>query len=289
MVLLPVALVCVWAGGWWFRWLVVIGGAGMAAEWATMCGYRVFVWPWMNLPLFIMLAALSASSGAPDFAVVWLLAGAVLTAFGPRWFGSPVAHTSPRHPRDEPEDDAEGCVPGVDLGRSALPGSRRDLAWGFLYIGLPVLAMVWLRESPAGFANTLFILAIIWASDIGAYIVGRLVGGKKLAPAISPGKTWSGAIGGLAAAVLAGFAAAACFSPGFSSSHVIAVTIGLGIVSQAGDLLESALKRHFGVKDSGRTIPGHGGLLDRLDALLAVAPAAAILAFLAGQGEFLWR
>jgi len=110
-----------------------------------------------------------------------------------------------------------------------------------------------------------------------------------LAPAISPGKTWSGAVGGLACGALAGLAAAACLSSGYSPSHVIGLTIVLGIISQAGDLLESALKRHFGVKDSGIIIPGHGGLLDRLDALLAVAPVAALLAFTAGPGVVLWR
>ena len=82
--------------------------------------------------------------------------------------------------------------------------------------------MPWLRADPvAGLANTLFVLAIVWASDIGAYLVGRLVGGPKLAPAISPGKTWSGAVGGLVSAALAGLAVAACFSPEFSPSHVI--------------------------------------------------------------------
>ena len=141
----------------------------------------------------------------------------------------------------------------------------------------------------AGLANTLFALAIVWGSDIGAYVVGRLVGGPKLAPAISPGKTWSGAAGGLVSAALAGLAVAACFSTGFSPSHVIGLALGLGIISQAGDLLESALKRHFGVKDFGRIIPGHGGLLDRIDALLAVAPAAAVLAFTVGRGVVLWR
>ena len=90
-------------------------------------------------------------------------------------------------------------------------------------------------------------------------------------------------------AALAGLAAAACLSPGYSPSHVIGLAIVLGIISQAGDLLESALKRHFGVKDSGSIIPGHGGLLDRLDALLAVAPVAALLASTAGPGVVLWR
>jgi phosphatidate cytidylyltransferase len=148
----------------------------------------------------------------------------------------------------------------------------------------------WLRADPAvGLPNTLFVLSIVWASDIGAYAVGRLVGGPKLAPAISPGKTWSGAAGGLGCAAIASLAVAACLSTEISAIHVIGPGIVLGVISQAGDLWESALKRHFGVKDSGRIIPGHGGLLDRLDALLAVAPVAALLAFTVGRGVVLWR
>jgi phosphatidate cytidylyltransferase len=152
------------------------------------------------------------------------------------------------------------------------------------------VALLWLRADPrAGFANTLFVLAIVWGSDIGAYMVGRLVGGPRFAPAISPGKTWSGAAGGLVSAALAGLLVAACFSSDFSPSHVMELAIGLGIVSQAGDLLESVLKRRFGVKDSGSIIPGHGGLLDRVDALLAVAPVAVLLALSVGRGVVLWR
>ena len=168
--------------------------------------------------------------------------------------------------------------------------SRHSLTFGFPYLGPAVVAFAWLRADPiAGFANTLFMLAVVWGSDIGAYMIGRLIGGPKLAPGISPGKTWSGATGGLLSAALAGFAMASCLSAEYSPSHVVMVAIGLGIVSQAGDLFESALKRDFGVKDSSRIIPGHGGLLDRLDALLAVAPFAALLAFTVGRGVVLWR
>jgi CDP-diglyceride synthetase len=168
--------------------------------------------------------------------------------------------------------------------------SRLDLAFGFPYLGLAAVALPWLRADPAaGLANTLFVLSVVWASDVGAYLVGRLIGGPKLAPAISPGKTWSGAAGGLLSAPVAGLAVAACFSTGFSPLHVTGLALGFGIISQAGDLLESALKRHFGVKDSGRIIPGHGGLLDRVDALLAVAPVAALLALTVGRGVVLWR
>jgi phosphatidate cytidylyltransferase len=203
-VLLPVALACLWAGGWAWAGLVLLGAAGMAAEWRAMCRRRPARW--------------LAPAGAA-------------------------------------------------------------------YILPAVAALLWLRAGPAGFGAVLFVLCVVWASDIGAYLVGRLVGGAKLAPAISPGKTRSGAAGGLLAALAVGYAAARL--DGGSVPAGMAAAAGLGIFAQAGDLLESALKRRFGVKDSGHIIPGHGGLLDRLDAVLLAAPAAALLA--AMRGVELWR
>lgn len=161
-----------------------------------------------------------------------------------------------------------------------------SLPVGLLWILPAVLGLEWLRaREPGGMGNVLFLLCVVWASDIGAYMVGRLVGGPKLAPAISPGKTRSGAVGGLLAAIGVGAAAAALGGGVFSTAMLTAAV--LGVISQAGDLLESAAKRHFGVKDSGNLIPGHGGLLDRLDAVLTVAPAAA--AIVMWRGEVLWR
>jgi phosphatidate cytidylyltransferase len=161
-------------------------------------------------------------------------------------------------------------------------------AAGVIYLGLPAIALVWLRnESPAGLGNVLFVLMVVWASDIGAYLAGRLIGGPRLAPRISPGKTWSGAIGGLLAALVAGIATGAWL--GATPLAAGAVAVPLALVSQAGDLLESAIKRWVGVKDSSRLIPGHGGLLDRLDGVLAAAPLAALIVLCLGQGEYLWR
>jgi phosphatidate cytidylyltransferase len=166
---------------------------------------------------------------------------------------------------------------------------RGKPAWlraaGVPYVGLAAAALVWLRFDPAvGRMNVLFVVLMVWASDIGAYLVGRFAGGPKLAPSISPGKTWSGAIGGMATAILVGAALASG-----SLARVALVAAGLSVVSQLGDLLESALKRRFGVKDSGRLIPGHGGLLDRLDGMLTAAPAAALLAMALGRGIYLWQ
>ena len=108
-------------------------------------------------------------------------------------------------------------------------------------------------------------------------------------PRISPGKTWSGALGGLTAAVIAAALVAGVADPPRAPGHLLLVAVLLGIIAQVGDLLESLIKRHFGVKDSGHIIPGHGGLLDRLDALLAAAPVAALLALLAGPGVVVWQ
>lgn len=170
------------------------------------------------------------------------------------------------------------------LSRHVRPGARWPfLAAGLLYAGLPGAALLWLRGRPgSGMRDVLFVLVIVWVTDIGAYVTGRLVGGVKLAPSISPGKTVSGAVGGLALAVVAGILLAG------SPLGTIPAAI-LSIVAQAGDLGESAMKRALRVKDSGRSIPGHGGLFDRLDGVLAAAPVAALLVLAAQGGMPLWR
>jgi phosphatidate cytidylyltransferase len=149
--------------------------------------------------------------------------------------------------------------------------------------------MLWLRDDPvAGRADVLFLLLVVWAGDIGAYLIGRRIGGRRLAPRISPGKTWSGAVGGLLAAVAAGLLAAHVLSDA-APWRVAVIAAALGIVAQAGDLLESFVKRRLEVKDSGYLIPGHGGLFDRLDGVLAAAPVAAMLALTLGRGVVFWQ
>lgn len=157
-------------------------------------------------------------------------------------------------------------------------------AAGLPYAGIGGLAMVWLRLTPAaGLRDTVFLVAVIWATDTGAYLVGRVLGGPKLAPLISPGKTWSGAWGGLAAAAAAGFVLAG------GEARALPAALALSVAAQGGDLLESAIKRRLGVKDSGRTIPGHGGLFDRVDGFLLAGPLAAMLALSVQGGLPLWR
>jgi phosphatidate cytidylyltransferase len=261
LVLLPIALFCLWFGGYPFLLLISVAGLVLAYEWLGMSGCLSSDPAVFWFPMVIVAVAICAGLGQAGAGLVVVLAGSLAAAMLPA-----------------------GSV------RDGVRRSRLNLALGVPYLGLAAVALPWLRNDPvSGLGNTLFVLAIVWGSDIGAYLIGRLVGGRRLAPSISPGKTWSGAVGGLLGAALAGLIVAACFSPGFSPSHVLGLAVVLGIVSQAGDLLESALKRHFGVKDSGRIIPGHGGLLDRVDALLAVAPVAALLAFSVGRGVVLWR
>jgi phosphatidate cytidylyltransferase len=179
-------------------------------------------------------------------------------------------------------------------GRHAGPRPARPsfwLAFGLLYIGLAGISLIHLRgDAAAGRVNVLFLFLVVCASDIGAYLAGRRLGGPKLAPAISPNKTWAGAAGGLASAMLVGWAAAAAMEPGRpATGRVLLVALLLGAISQAGDLFESWLKRRFRVKDSSALIPGHGGLLDRLDGVLSAAPAAALLGVWLGAGMPLWR
>lgn len=159
-------------------------------------------------------------------------------------------------------------------------------ALGALYIGAPFVALVWLRaDAQNGLATVLWILAAVWATDTGAMAAGKSIGGPKLAPVISPNKTWAGLLGGMAAAALVGLVFALILHAPVGLA--MALSAGLAVVAQMGDLAESMVKRHFGVKDSGAIIPGHGGIFDRVDGLLAAAPAWALV-LLAADGWRLW-
>ncbi|MBU6461860.1 MAG: phosphatidate cytidylyltransferase [Bradyrhizobium sp.] len=180
------------------------------------------------------------------------------------------------------------------LAVAALTPERRIWATtGFIYAAAAEQASIMLRSDPAmGWTALMLVFLVVWVTDIGGYFAGRGFGGPKLWPRISPNKTWAGALGGFAAsvAVAAGFAA---FGLGKAGPLLLLGSI-LSIVSQLGDLFESAVKRRFGVKDSSRIIPGHGGLLDRLDGFVAAVVLAAILGFLrrgadgVGSGLMMW-
>lgn len=227
---LPVILVVYW-GSPLFELMVAVAAAVLAWEWFRMCGAGQPRGIGLALGGVLLAAVAAMSVAGIGFAVAMLLAGAL-------------------------------AVLAID---------RREpwLAAGTLYLGLPCVALIWLRFDPAaGRAVVLWLMGVVWASDIGGYVAGRLIGGPRLAPRISPGKTWAGLFGAAAAAAMVSVA----FS--LSSAHApvwIAAGCGLllGLVAQAGDLGESWVKRRFGVKDVSALIPGHGGLLDRVDALMA--------------------
>ena len=253
-VLAPLVLVSIWIGGATFAGLVALVTIGLAHEWLRLCQQPV-ISPagaaFIALPASVVLMA--AGHGA---AALIVLAIATLGVIA--------------------------IVRGLSAGK--------PLAFGVPYLGLGAVALIWLRQPPhGGGANVIVLLLIIWASDIGAYLLGRALGGPRLAPRISPGKTWSGAIGGLLAAVATGFGASMVLANGPGSWRCLALAALIGVVSQGGDLFESQLKRYFGVKDSSNIIPGHGGLLDRLDAVLTAAPTAALLALILGRGVVLWE
>lgn len=148
-------------------------------------------------------------------------------------------------------------------------------ALGALYILLPCVSLIYIRSLDDGMAMMIYLFLTVWATDTGAYVTGIIVGGPKIAPHISPSKTWSGAFGGLALAVLVSVALSE--ANGWNAGKMALYTVLLSIVSQVGDLLESHIKRVFNVKDSGAIIPGHGGVLDRLDSIMTTAPLLAIL------------
>lgn len=255
LVMVPVALAIVWYGGPWIVGLAMIAAALMAWEWGRLVG-RV-----TGLTDSLLLAGIAA---------VAVLAGAYVAA----WAGLLVG------------------AAGILL-QQRLAGSRNAApiwtAAGLAWIVGACIGFVWLRADPAwGTATMFWLLAVVWAIDTAAYVAGKTIGGPKLAPRISPKKTWAGLIGGVAAALLVGLVTGVIV--GSDKIWQIALLSGaLAIVEQIGDMAESFAKRRFGVKDSSNLIPGHGGLLDRLDGMLAVVVAVVILSLVTGGSVLSWR
>jgi phosphatidate cytidylyltransferase len=149
---------------------------------------------------------------------------------------------------------------------------------GLVYVAVPCAALIILRQAePQGWAALLYIVAVVWATDTAAFFAGRYFGGPKLWPRVSPKKTWSGAIGGLAAGIVAGCAVALATDSGHILPALM-IAVLLSLATQGGDLLESSIKRRFGVKDASHIIPGHGGVLDRVDGLFAASALAWLIA-----------
>jgi phosphatidate cytidylyltransferase len=242
--MIAVVLAATWVGGFAFRLVAAVIGLLVYYEWSKMTrlaekSMRGHAFGWFSMALI----ALNLLFGAEDLTVP-LFGGIVVTALLPSLFG-------------------------------------RWSWWqvgGIFYAGLSAISLSAIRgEDSLGFVAMLFVFVIVWATDILAYFVGRAIGGPKLAPRISPGKTWSGAIGGTIAGVVGGMSVALLHFQD-AGIWVPAVALALSIASQIGDLFESFIKRRFGVKDSSNLIPGHGGVMDRVDGLVFACFAAFFLA-----------
>jgi phosphatidate cytidylyltransferase len=265
-VLGPLVLVLAYIGGWLFFLLCAAAGAGILWEWTKLVAdgadARILI------PGFAALAFAFALTGVdePGAAAAMIFIGAVLAA-------------------------------GVMAAWPRRFPARNPRVWGscgIVYAGIAFLGPALLRRDPAwGFAAVLFVALTVWATDIFAYAVGRTCGGPLLWPQVSPNKTWSGALGGVLGGVAAGTSVA--YSSGVDKLVAVGiVALLLSVLTQAGDLFESAVKRRFDAKDAGSLIPGHGGLMDRLDGFLVAAFVALLIGILRqgpdapAQGLLVW-
>jgi phosphatidate cytidylyltransferase len=245
LILAPLGLAACWYGGPALWVATGLCGVVAAIEWTRMAAQTEV--QWARWALYLVMAA--GAAGAVYFGSqrLELVALVSLVACG-----------------------AAGLV--AWLGK----GSVSSMAFGAIYTSLPFGAFVWIRESQdSGQFYLASLLAIVWTTDIAAYFAGRGFGGPLLSPKDSPNKTWTGAIGALVCAGLAGAAVAKAVGGDFT--HWLFASLILSVVAQAGDLLESRFKRLYGVKDTSGIVPGHGGVLDRLDALMAAAVLGALV------------
>jgi phosphatidate cytidylyltransferase len=267
---------------------MVLAPLAIAVAWLPEEFPRLGIWVF---GLFWLLAALAvwwewnALVSGPGNRLVFLLGGAALVLsmfiaeFGAARTRTPILII---------------ILGALAVGVFARADRRVWASGGLLYAGALLTAPIILRrDHDFGLAAILFLFALVWATDIAGYFAGRAIGGPKLAPAISPNKTWSGAVGGTLGAVIAGIAVAKLF--GLENIVFIGiVALLLSAVAQAGDLFESGIKRRFGAKDAGKLIPGHGGVMDRLDGFLAAAAVAAAFGILranlgsAAHGLLVW-
>ena len=254
IILAPIILAAVWYGGWPLTILGAVASVVILLEWLHITGMD-----WRT-PIGVGGAVAVA---AAVLVAGWLVPAAIVIA-------------------------AVAAVVVYALAQ------RGWVALGLIYAPLMAVSLLTLRPDPAfGLAAVFFVLAVVWATDIGAYAAGRTLGGPKLWPVVSPKKTWSGFVGGLIAALIAGIVVAlvAGARPGLT---IGLLSVVVSLACQAGDLFESALKRQFGVKDASHLIPGHGGLMDRVDGLTFAAPLAALIGYIhggaghIGEGLLVW-
>jgi phosphatidate cytidylyltransferase len=265
-VLGPLVLVLAYCGGWLFFLLCAAAAAGILWEWTRLVADSAD--PRILIPGFaaLLFALVLTGVDEPGAAAAMIFIGAALAA-------------------------------GVMAAWPRRFPARNPLLWGacgIVYGGIAFLGPALLRRDAAwGFVAVLFVAATVWATDIFAYAVGRVVGGPLLWPRISPNKTWAGAIGGVLGGVAAGTSVA--YASGVDKLVAVGVVaLLLSVLTQTGDLFESAVKRRFGAKDAGSLIPGHGGLMDRLDGFLVAAIVALLIGILRqgpdapAQGLLVW-
>jgi len=250
-----VALVAAWVGGFWFLVFWFVAAALVLWEWQTLVGGERLLARLGVGALTLVAVSPFALKGSAKTALAVLVVGSVLT------------------------------------GLAAEPGLRRRL-WagaGVLYAGALLASPALLRASPTyGLASILWLFAVVWGADIMAYFGGRLIGGPRLWPRVSPGKTWSGALVGVLSGALLGVVVAFFAAPS-GTRFLLVLLLGLAaaVVEVLGDLFESAIKRSFDVKDSSHLIPGHGGLMDRLDGFVAAALFAAVVGWTRSSGDWI--
>ncbi|MEO1491033.1 MAG: phosphatidate cytidylyltransferase [Pseudomonadota bacterium] len=252
------SLFCVWMGGYWTAAIGALAAALMMVEWRSITMHRGGTADATVLPYLIAAVGpmIVLSMGYLDLA--WtIIAGGILAGIA------------------------------LDGMQSRLRGGMWS-ALGALYIGLAGISLIALRDfDPFGFLSILWAGLVVIAADTGGYFAGRMIGGAKLWPSVSPKKTWAGLGGGVILAAIVG----AIFSGATTGTYLVQVcTVSMiaAVLAQAGDLAESALKRHFGVKDAGTLIPGHGGVLDRMDGHMAATLVAAAVTFSRDQAVFVW-
>lgn len=253
-ILIPAALGAVYVGGWVLAVWTAAAGLAMSREWVRIVHRENFGWRFGLHGLALAASQALLAMERPD----WALAAVLAAAF---------------------------------VGSIVAQGRQERGIWvilGILYVAVPCLSFVWLRHLvPLGFETVVWLLCVVWATDSAAYVAGSIFGGPKLAPVISPSKTWAGAVAGLAAGTLASIVLTQVVA-GVATVEFIGASVALSFLTQCGDLAESFLKRTFGVKDASDLIPGHGGALDRLDGLIFATLGLAAFVGLAGYSPILW-